>query len=228
MYIQADVSDEVALQVALASIRYQLGPIQGVIHAAGVAGDKTIFNQDYEQFGQVLQPKVQGTLVLDQLLEQEPLDFMCYFSSGTAILGDFGTCNYAIGNRFQMAYAQYRNELVQAGQRKGKTVVINWPLWKEGGMHLKEDTLTELFLKSTGQRLLHTEEGLGLFEQLLTQTATQVLVLAGKPARLRQMLGITPVTAPTTQQARTVTASKPSLRKKKWATLTWNSVLNGT
>jgi polyketide synthase PksN len=215
LYVQADVSDEVELQTAITSIRNQFGPIQGVIHAAGVAGDKTIFNQDYGQFGQVLQPKVLGTVVLDRLLAQEQLDFMCYFSSGTAILGDFGTCNYAIGNRFQMGYAHYRHELVQAGQRQGKTVVINWPLWKEGGMHLDEDTLTDIFLRSTGQRLLHTAEGLALFEQLLAQPASQVLVLAGKPDRLRQMLGINPVTEPAVQQDPLEAAPARSLRKKE-------------
>jgi|GEM_PF-2362277 len=213
MYIQADVCREEDMQTALSAVWTRFGNIQGVIHAAGIAGDKTIFNQDFPQFQQVLQPKVQGTILLDQLLERESLDFMCYFSSGTAIIGDFGTCNYAIGNRFQVAYAHYRDQLQRAGRRQGKTVVINWPLWKEGGMHLKEEGITELFLRSSGQRLLTSEEGIKIFEQLLTQQAIQTLVLAGRPTRLRQLLGITATPAHTQYEALPRKSNTPSLRK---------------
>lgn len=108
-------------------------PIHGVIHAAGLQGTESILEKDLQTFQQVLSPKADGTAVLDQVLSREPLDFFCCFSSSSAILGDFGSCDYAMGNRFQMAFVRHRDKLVSLGLRSGKSLAINWPLWKEGG-----------------------------------------------------------------------------------------------
>ena len=39
------------------------------------------------------------------------------FSSSSAFTGDFGGCDYAIGNRFQMSYGAHRQELVRNRER---------------------------------------------------------------------------------------------------------------
>ena len=88
-YIQADVCDFSAMQAGLNPAKERFGNIQGVIHAAGVAGSQTIFENDITIFQRVLDPKIKGTLVLDELLREEALDFICYFSSTAAILGGF-------------------------------------------------------------------------------------------------------------------------------------------
>src|SRR5688572_7822380 len=77
----------------LASQRF--GAIHGVIHAAGVAATHNIASGTEEQFEEVLAPKVRGTVVLDAILRAERLDFVCYFSSTSAFVGDFGSCDYA-------------------------------------------------------------------------------------------------------------------------------------
>lgn len=210
IYVQADVCSESSLQAALTTAKEKFGSIQGIIHAAGIAGDKNIFTQDYREFEQVLNPKVQGSILLDRLTAGEPLDFMCYFSSGTAMAGDFGTCNYAIANRFQVAHAHYRNQLQQSGLRQGKTLVINWPLWQDGGMQLKEDDLTQLFLRSSGQQLLTTSQGVQIFEQLLAQPTIQVLVMVGNPEKLRQLVGLS---APAAEKNVPLVSKAARLRK---------------
>jgi acyl carrier protein len=128
--------------------------------------------------------------LLDELLPDEPLDFICYFTSASAIIGDFGACDYSIANRFQMAFAHYRNELMQQGKRKGVAYAINWPLWREGGMDLAEEEHTKMYLKSSGQRYLETTEGIALFEQLITQETAQHLVFAGEEKRIHRFLGL--------------------------------------
>lgn len=166
------------------------GPIHGVIHAAGLQGTESILEKDLQTFQQVLSPKADGTAVLDQVLSREPLDFFCCFSSSSAILGDFGSCDYAMGNRFQMAFVRHRDKLVSLGLRSGKSLAINWPLWKEGGMHVGTAESTDMYLKSSGQRYLYTEEGLEAFETLLVQPSSQYLVLAGFPSRAKRFLQI--------------------------------------
>ncbi|MEC1541502.1 polyketide synthase PksM [Bacillus subtilis] len=186
MYAEADVSDPIAMGDCVKRGKDRFGAINGVIHAAGIESDSAIFDKKIESFQRIIEPKINGTIALDEWLKNEDLDFMCYFSSSSAVLGDFGCCDYAIGNRFQMAYAQYRNEL-----HNGKTFVINWPVWKDGGMKIGDEETTDMYLKSSGQRFLEAEEGIRMFEHILAQQDAQHLVIAGQPSRVSRFLGMT-------------------------------------
>lgn len=190
-YIQADVSDSIAMRNGIAQAKNRFGDIYGIFHIAGIAASATILDKNIDAFQKVLRPKIAGTLMLDDLCRDEPLDFVCYFSSSAAILGDFGACDYAIGNRFQMAYAAYRNQLQQQGMRQGKALAINWPLWQEGGMGFSKDENTKMYLRSSGQRALETHEGLAVLDKILSQNKTQHLVLVGQPSRVHGFLGLT-------------------------------------
>ena len=176
------------MREGLAAALGRFGAINGVIHAAGIVGGRSLFEKDIEHFHQVLAPKVQGCLVLDELVDLEALDFICYFSSSAAILGDFGSCDYAIGNRFQMAFARYQAQ--RAGSDRIKVLAINWPLWRGVGMGAGDAEHIRMMLKSSGQRHLEAEEGLALFDRILAQDGLQPLVLAGQPSRVHRFLGL--------------------------------------
>ncbi|WP_187696013.1 type I polyketide synthase, partial [Priestia megaterium] len=187
MYIQADVCDIVNMREGIESAKECFGEIHGIIHAAGLSSDQSILEKDIQEFQKIVNPKIKGTLVLDELFaEDKALDFICYFSSSSAILGDFGSCDYAVGNRFQMAYAEYR----KISQYQGKTFVINWPLWLDGGMRLEDKESVKLYLKSSGQQLLEAEEGLMIFDRILSQDRTQHLILLGQRTRVESFLGL--------------------------------------
>ncbi|HEX2924645.1 MAG TPA: SDR family NAD(P)-dependent oxidoreductase, partial [Ruminiclostridium sp.] len=189
-YLQADVSNLDDMKAALNEIRADFREIHGVIHAAGITNKLSIFDKDTDDFEKVVAPKIAGTLILDQVLNEKNLDFICYFSSSSAIIGDFGACDYAVGNRFQMAYAAYRTKQFEQGRKKGRTFVINWPLWKEGGMGVGDEDNTRMYLKSSGQRSLETEEGLAIFDRIMAQDETQRMVFAGQPSRVIRFLSI--------------------------------------
>jgi acyl transferase domain-containing protein/acyl carrier protein/SAM-dependent methyltransferase len=191
-YLQADVTDQAAMREGIALAAMRLGPVNGLIHAAGLMSRNALMECGTAEFHRVLEPKIQGTLVLEEVLGGQPLDFVCYFSSSSAILGDFGGCHYAIANRFLMAYANERSER----DCPGKTVVVNWPLWQEGGMTIGSDEHTEMYLKSSGQRTLGSAEGIALFERLLPQPQRQHLVLAAQRSRAQRFLGMTQAPAP--------------------------------
>ncbi|QUX26970.1 SDR family NAD(P)-dependent oxidoreductase [Nocardiopsis akebiae] len=189
LYVRADAADADDMRRVVARARERFGPLHGVVHAAGVQGRGSVLRKDLRDFDGVLAPKVRGTLVLDEALRGEELDFVCYFSSISAVVGDFGTCDYAVGNRFQMAYAEHRDAQVRAGRLSGRTVVVNWPLWREGGMGFDHDTTT-MMLRSSGQEPLETGEGVALFERLLSQEATRHVILVGEPGRVHRSLGL--------------------------------------
>ncbi len=186
VYIQADICDSAAMKKRIADAKKGFGNVTGVIHAAGIESEGEILKKDVDLFNKVLRPKIGGTIALADAVTDEPLDFICYFSSASAILGDFGACDYAIANRFMAAFARYKNTV----QAKKKHIVIHWPLWKEGGMGFDSDGSAEIYLKSSGQRFLETKEGLELFDRLLTRKGTQHLVLAGDPQRMKRFLGV--------------------------------------
>ncbi|WP_162002409.1 SDR family NAD(P)-dependent oxidoreductase [Streptomyces sp. CB01881] len=209
VYVQADVADAQDMKRVVEQARERFGALNGVVHAAGVQGEGSVLQKEPGTFAGILEPKIRGTLALDEALAGEPVDFVCYFSSTSAVIGDFGTCDYAVGNRFQMAYAAHRDAQVAAGRLSGRTVVVNWPLWREGGMGFDQDTTTML-LRSSGQDFLETQDGIALFEQLLAQDAPQHMILVGRPSRVVRFLGLTqpqPAVAPSAPAA----ASAPTV-----------------
>ncbi|HXO69238.1 MAG TPA: SDR family NAD(P)-dependent oxidoreductase, partial [Bradyrhizobium sp.] len=181
LYVPADVADAAAMIEVVRLCRERFGRLDGVIHAAGLEERGSLLEADVAEFAAVLAPKVAGTLALERALAGEALDFVCHFSSSSAILGDFGSCAYAVANRFQMA------RTADAGSAT-RTVAINWPLWAEGGMGLGSASSASLYLKSSGQEALASAEGLALFEQLLKQPGSQRLVLRGRPGRVRRFI----------------------------------------
>lgn len=178
-HVRCDVADPFALRHALEAAQAELGPLAGVFHVAGVSYAGSVLDAPFAEFERVLAPKIAGSLALDEALSGVALDFVCHFSSSSAVLGDFGACAYAIANRFQAACAQHMG---------GARHAIEWPLWQEGGLGMGDAASTALYLQSSGQRALGTEEGFDLLERLLVEPQRRQLVLAGDPVRLQRML----------------------------------------
>ena len=124
----ADIASEMSLKPVLDRLRQKYGRINGVIHAAGVAGAGFMLKKEIRTFKNVIAPKIQGTWLLDKLTGSDDLDFFILFSSIVTITGGAGQSDYTAANSFLDAYAAYRNK-----QGK-KTISINWPLWEETGM----------------------------------------------------------------------------------------------
>ncbi|MEI7063630.1 SDR family NAD(P)-dependent oxidoreductase [Dickeya chrysanthemi] len=198
IYLQADVSELSQMQSLFADCQRQGIKINGILHTAGVQTTRTLAEKDRDEVRQVLAPKIQGTLVLDQAWQnvfgtQEIVDFVAYFSSSAAVFGDFGGCDYAVANRFQTAYANSQTGAgEQAPSPTGKTIAISWPVWQDGGMtqrSTEREQATSLYLKTSGQRALRSEEGVRVFEQLLVSDAGSSLVMVGQPAGIQRLLG---------------------------------------
>ena len=181
-YEAIDISNRKAMTSLAQKLPFELS---GVIHAAGVEGAQLFYEKSKDGINEVLYPKSVGTVLLDEILDRQPLDFTCYFSSSAALLGDFGSCDYAIANRFQMAYAHYRQ---QKKQGNGKSIVVNWPFWQDGGMGNGDAEQAAFYLKSSGQDVLETSEGIQIWHDIIRSGRVQTLVLKGKPNRVEQFL----------------------------------------
>ncbi|HTH50223.1 MAG TPA: SDR family oxidoreductase, partial [Candidatus Limnocylindria bacterium] len=186
IYLQADVANREQMAAVLERVGASSGVIHGVVHCAGGADQVPLLQKTGTAFEAVLRSKIEGTLCLDALMAGQALDFAVYFSSTSAVLGDLGSCDYAVANRFQMSFAAYRAELHAAGQRTGTTTALLWPLWREGGMGFGEQT--DAYLKSTGQQFLETAAGLDVFERCGGGDGVSPIVLVGEPDRITRTL----------------------------------------
>ncbi|WP_440119138.1 SDR family NAD(P)-dependent oxidoreductase [Paenibacillus sp. QZ-Y1] len=183
-YFQADLTHSEQTSHVIQQIRTSLGAFRGIVHCAGVTRDQFILQKTKENISEVLGPKVSGLWYLDEYTRDEPLDFFILFSSLSAVLGNMGQADYACGNAFMDRFAELRQQQVVAGQRSGRTISINWPLWANGGMSIDPDYEQQLEAK-TGLAPLPQNEGLRLFDWLMMNASTQTVVMYGKPSFIR-------------------------------------------
>ena len=124
---KADVSDIHQMAAVLSAARARFGQINGVIHAAGVPGGGVMVRQTPDDADEVFKSKVDGTLVLHRLLENQKLDFFLLWSSVASFIGGTGQATYTAASAALDAYAHSQ----RATNRF--TCSINWPLWNNVG-----------------------------------------------------------------------------------------------
>lgn len=105
-----DITDESSLRALVASLRASPDwpPIGGVANGAMVLADVSLQNMTYDEMVRVLGPKIDGTILVDKLFENDPLDFFLLFSSLSCVLGNRGQANYDAANMFLVGLAAKR------------------------------------------------------------------------------------------------------------------------
>ncbi|RKH58570.1 type I polyketide synthase [Corallococcus llansteffanensis] len=169
---RADVADAAAMAEVLRRTQEKFGALHGVIHAAGIAAGGLAQLRTPEAVAQVLRPKVQGTLVLDALLKDTPLDFLLLCSSRTAYTAEPGQIDHCAACSFQESFAQARSA------RGLPTVALAWDTWREVGQAVATD-LPEAARRMREAMLapaLSNAEGLDVFTRVLSALPIQVVV----------------------------------------------------
>ncbi|UNI16442.1 putative PKS/NRPS-like protein biosynthetic cluster [Purpureocillium takamizusanense] len=95
------------------AIRSTDQPIAGVLLMSMVLQDRAFLKLTLDDWQAAVTPKVDASWAVHNALEstQTNLDFMVLFSSLSAVMGQVGQANYASGNTFLSAFAQYRHAL---------------------------------------------------------------------------------------------------------------------
>ncbi len=178
LYLSGDVARVEDAREIVRSARQRFSALNGVIHAAGILRDSFLLKKEFSDFVEVLRPKVHGVVALDEATSNEPLDFFALFSSTAGAFGNAGQSDYAFANGFLDAFASAREVRRSAGQRQGRTVSINWPWWKEGGMSIAGRDI-EARLEQTGLQPITSTIGMALFETALREKEPQLVALWG-------------------------------------------------
>ncbi|MCP2251335.1 Acyl transferase domain-containing protein [Prauserella aidingensis] len=176
-YRAVDVIDETQMVDLVAELRRELGPVAGVVHAAGVLDDALLDDLTAERLDAVLAPKLRGAAALQAALTGESLDFLAFFTSVAGVTGNAGQAAYAYANAVLDAVAEERAD----GDRDGGTVAIAWPRWLDGGMRQHASAAAELETRF-GIGALSTPDGVGAFAAAIGAGLPLSLVVPDDPA----------------------------------------------
>jgi phthiocerol/phenolphthiocerol synthesis type-I polyketide synthase E len=162
MAAAGDVTSIEGMQAIAAEARARWGRVDGVIHAAGVAGGGLVALKTREAAARVLAPKVSGTLAIHRAFASEPLDFFVVCSSLAALAGGVGQVDYCAANAFLDAWAT-------AARAAGSPATsINWDAWQSVGMAVNT-SIPEAWRESRGaamQLALTPAEGVEVFRRV--------------------------------------------------------------
>lgn len=182
-YFQVDMCDAKAVAEMVRDVRHRWGPIQGVVHGAGVLADRLIEDKTPEQFQLVYSTKVQGLRSLLDATDIDQLKVLVLFSSSTGRFGRKGQVDYAVANEVMNKMAQQ----YQQRKRACRVVSVNWGPW-DGGM--VTPALKALFA-SEGIGVIDQQMGADyLADELQRQGQTEIVILGERDTGIEEVISL--------------------------------------
>ncbi|MBD8268127.1 type I polyketide synthase, partial [Pseudomonas fluorescens] len=181
IYLSADARDPQALRDALAWVQGRHDQVHGVIHAAMVMRGKSIERMSREEFGQVLEAKVDTGAALAEALQGLPLDFLVFFSSINAFERSPNQSNYAAGCCFIDELGAYLAQRLAC-----PVAVLDWGYWEDAGA-LAGSPALEVLRERTGAGLIGLSAAMGVVDLALSRPWPR---LAGTGQRARAPLAL--------------------------------------
>jgi amino acid adenylation domain-containing protein len=123
---QADLTNAKQMQTVLEQAIEQFGSLHGVIHAAGTVNHQSIQDITPEAYREQFSAKIDGLLVLEQVLQPYPLDFCILMSSLSSVLGGLGFAAYGAANLFADTLTHHHNQT-----NVTPWISINWDGWRQ-------------------------------------------------------------------------------------------------
>ncbi|WP_051313370.1 SDR family NAD(P)-dependent oxidoreductase [Sporocytophaga myxococcoides] len=170
VYIQANASNLNELQQAYKTIKEKYLNINGVVHTAVGAYDDSLKKVTEEVFQNILSVKVDLTVRIAQVFQNEPLDFVLFFSSNAAFKRAGGTSGYSAGCTFKDTFALQLGKIWPTAVK-----VMNWGYWSIGAGDTVSDSFKKRFFES-GQRPIEPNEGMKSLDQLLSGNFNQISI----------------------------------------------------
>ena len=173
LLIAADSCDASAMGSAVDAAIERFGRIDGVIHAAGIAGSGIVELKTREVAEAVLAAKVRGTDVLRDVFAGRDLDFVLLCSSISSVCVGFGQVDYFAANAYldSVAHTWRRDEDTHV-------VAVNWDAWQAVGMAVNTE-IPEAMRAARAADLklgIAPSEGCDAFRRVLASGLSQVIV----------------------------------------------------
>ncbi|MBS1803318.1 MAG: SDR family NAD(P)-dependent oxidoreductase [Acidobacteria bacterium] len=164
LFMSADVADMGAMASVFEKTQAEFGPINGVIHAAGIVGASRIVSQSTEDARAILRAKVTGSRVLAGLLMGNSIDFLLLCSSFSAYLPAPGESAYAAANSFENSFAEHCRRSL-----KIPAIAIGFDAWREVGMNadIEIPEGLESYYDKRMSRAMTNDEGIEVVRRVL-------------------------------------------------------------
>ncbi|MGD9721270.1 MAG: beta-ketoacyl synthase N-terminal-like domain-containing protein [Pirellulales bacterium] len=153
-YHACDVADATALAAVLADVRRTSGPIEGILHGAGIERAAGYERKQRDSVLATLGAKFDGALNLMLLTEQDPVRWFIGFGSISGRLGSNGQTDYSLASdalcKLSAWYRTRRPEVHSVG--------FHWHAWSDVGMAARPESTTSMRI-ANGPSLMPKREG---------------------------------------------------------------------
>jgi len=159
-------------------------PLGGVIHAAGLVNAASFTNQTWDEFNNVLKPKVHGAWNLHLLTKDREHDFFICISSISSQIGSVKLSSYVAANAFLDAIAHFRNNC-----HLPCTSINLGPVAEIGMVVKNNDIFDPAVLSKVGLNLLSPINVINAVRHVLSHGITQLTLADTDIERIRQTMG---------------------------------------
>ncbi len=155
LYVKCDVRDPSEVSAAFQQCRETFGPIQHVVHAAGVLADEPIGSKDLDRAAIVFDTKVAGGLALWEAAKTDPLGTFLVYGSWAGRFGNAHQSDYSAANHLLGRLAS----VLGADRPAVRVITMDLPPWEDSGM-INELPEAVRRAMSSKVRFLNDETGL--------------------------------------------------------------------
>lgn len=150
-----DVADKGAVISVRDSIRRTMPRLAGVVNGAMVLSDIPFSDMPFSTLEEVMRPKVDGSINLDEVFGSANLDFFILLSSVSSIIGISGQSNYAAANSFMMTLAAIRRQRGLAASVINIGLITELGYVARAGRRLEESIRRKQLCKPVSEPELH-------------------------------------------------------------------------
>jgi phthiocerol/phenolphthiocerol synthesis type-I polyketide synthase C len=177
-----DVADRAALEATLGTVRADMAPIKGVVHAAAVIDDAPLMMVQRDLLHRVMSAKMIGAWNLHEATLADGLESFVLYSSSSAVVGNPGQGAYVAANLFLDSLAEYRRAQGLAA------LSIGWGAIKDAGFLTRNAAVEEMLEQRAGMEATPVRLAMAEMAKLMASGACRVAAAQFNLMRLGQNL----------------------------------------
>ncbi|MFZ5988671.1 MAG: SDR family NAD(P)-dependent oxidoreductase [Bacillota bacterium] len=175
LYLSCDVRDYENLQIALEKSVEQNGPVNVLIHAAGIEKSRLLREKPGEEFNLVFSVKAEGACNIYRLIDKKELKAVIGFSSISGRFGNEAQVDYCAANSFINSFIA----MIKAKHKGIHALSISWSGWKDTGMAWRNEFVKK-YSEEMGLHLIEPERGTEEFINVLTNNVESNEIIISK------------------------------------------------
>ncbi|MCX7747118.1 MAG: SDR family NAD(P)-dependent oxidoreductase [Clostridia bacterium] len=161
-YFSSDVTDYESLKETLKEAVRAFGPVNVIIHGAGIEKSNHISRKTEGEFKEVFSTKAAGLCNLYRLADKKELKVLIGFSSISGRFGNEAQLDYCSANSFISSFMS----MVKSQEEGIRALSISWSGWKDKGMAWRNEFVKENS-EELGLNFIEPDRGTGEFINIL-------------------------------------------------------------